>query len=89
MSAAVADLPRTAARSEQLIAASERATHDPFTEVDWDQPIDDSAFHRYWGCSWISTVEGPEDDVEGSGLLEGERVKREIREKGLREGERR
>ncbi len=45
MSAAVADLPRTAARSEQLIAASERATHDPFTEVDWDLPIDDSAFH--------------------------------------------
>ena len=36
MSAAVVDLPRTAARSEQLIAASERATHDPFTEVDWD-----------------------------------------------------
>ena len=37
----------------------------------------------------VVAVEGPEDDVEGSGLLEGERVKREIREKGLREGERR
>lgn len=38
-------LPRTAARSEQLTAASERMTLDPFTEVDWERPIDDSAFH--------------------------------------------
>lgn len=39
------DMPATATRSEQLIAASERATHDPFREIDWDIPIDDSAFH--------------------------------------------
>ena len=38
-------MPATAARSEQLVAASERATHDPFSEVDWDTPIDDSAYH--------------------------------------------
>ncbi|HEX7133438.1 MAG TPA: diiron oxygenase [Iamia sp.] len=38
-------LPRTAARSVKLIAASERTTLDPFTEVDWDVPIDDRAFH--------------------------------------------
>ena len=38
-------LPRTAARSVRLIAASERTTLDPFTEVDWDIPIDDRAFH--------------------------------------------
>jgi hypothetical protein len=39
------DLPRTSARSEQLIAASQRATKDPFTDIDWDLPIDDSAYH--------------------------------------------
>ncbi len=39
------DLPRTAARSHQLVAASERTTLDPFREVDWSLPIDDSAFH--------------------------------------------
>ncbi len=39
------DMPTTAARSDQLIAASERSTHDPFDEIDWDTPIDDSAFH--------------------------------------------
>jgi hypothetical protein len=38
-------LPRTAARSRQLVAASERTTLDPFVEIDWDAPIDDSAFH--------------------------------------------
>lgn len=38
-------LPKTAARSAQLVAASQRTTLDPFTEVDWDIPIDDSAFH--------------------------------------------
>ncbi len=37
--------PRTGLRAEQLIAASERQTHDPFREVDWTLPIDDSAFH--------------------------------------------
>jgi len=38
-------LARTARRSIQLIAASERTALDPFTEVDWDAPIDDSAYH--------------------------------------------
>ncbi len=37
--------PRTGLRAEQLIAASERQTHDPFREIDWTLPIDDSAFH--------------------------------------------
>ncbi len=39
------DLPRTAARSHQLVAASARTTLDPFCEVDWSIPIDDSAYH--------------------------------------------
>ena len=43
--ATTTDLPRTAARSHQLVAASERTTLDPFREVDWSIPIDDSAFH--------------------------------------------
>ena len=38
-------LTQTARRSSQLIAASERTTLDPFTAVDWDVPIDDSAYH--------------------------------------------
>lgn len=38
-------MPRTAARSSQLVAASSRTTLDPFLEVDWSLPIDDSAFH--------------------------------------------
>lgn len=38
-------LPRTARRSAQLVAASERTTLDPFVEVDWSVPIDDSAYH--------------------------------------------
>jgi hypothetical protein len=38
-------LPRTAARSQQLVAASQRTTLDPFEYVDWTVPIDDSAFH--------------------------------------------
>ena len=37
--------PRTAARSRQLVAASERTTIDPFTEIDWSVPIDDEAYH--------------------------------------------
>jgi hypothetical protein len=40
-----APMPRTAARSRQLVAASERTTLDPFREIDWSVPIDDSAFH--------------------------------------------
>jgi hypothetical protein len=40
-----APLPRTAARSHQLVAASTRTTLDPFTYVDWTVPVDDSAFH--------------------------------------------
>jgi len=35
----------TALKARQLVAASQRTTLDPFTEVDWDLPIDDRAFH--------------------------------------------
>ena len=38
-------LSRTATRAMQLVAASDRMTLDPFTEVDWDIPIDDTAYH--------------------------------------------
>lgn len=38
-------MPRTAIRSRQLVAASERTSLDPFREIDWSLPIDDSAFH--------------------------------------------
>jgi len=38
-------LPRTAARARRLVAASQRATFDPFEHVDWTTPIDDSAYH--------------------------------------------
>ncbi len=38
-------LVQTDRRSGQLIAASERTTLDPFVEVDWSTPIDDSAYH--------------------------------------------
>lgn len=41
----VAAMPRTAARSRQLVAASERMTLDPFSEIDWSVPIDDSAYY--------------------------------------------
>jgi hypothetical protein len=44
-SATTPALPRTAARSQQLVAASERTTLDPFKEVDWSIPLDDRAFH--------------------------------------------
>jgi len=44
-------LPRTATRSAQLVAASGRMTLDPFTEIDWDVPIDDSAYHL--PASWL------------------------------------
>lgn len=45
MTSILLDMPDTAARSQQLIAASERNTLDPFGEIDWNTPIDDSAFH--------------------------------------------
>ncbi|HUF99653.1 MAG TPA: diiron oxygenase [Ilumatobacter sp.] len=45
MTTIVAELPRTAARAEQLTAASTRMTLDPFEQIDWSIPIDDSAFH--------------------------------------------
>jgi hypothetical protein len=41
----VLELPRTATRSGQLIAASERTTLDPFVEIDWEQPLDDTAYY--------------------------------------------
>ncbi len=37
--------PSSAARAEQLIVASRRHTHDPFEEIEWNVPIDDSAYH--------------------------------------------
>lgn len=40
-----ATMPRTATRSAQLVAASERTTLDPFVDVDWSVSIDDSAYH--------------------------------------------
>lgn len=45
MNTLLLSMPNTAARSEQLVAASERATHDPFTEIEWNIAIDDSAYH--------------------------------------------
>jgi hypothetical protein len=38
-------LPDTAHKAKRLVAASERATYDPFTTIDWSQPIDDTAYH--------------------------------------------
>lgn len=37
--------PRTTLRAEQLIAASERQSLDPFRDIDWSLPVDDSAYH--------------------------------------------
>ncbi len=42
---ATSTLPRTAARSQQLVAASAKTTLDPFRDVDWSVPVDDRAFH--------------------------------------------
>lgn len=41
---ALADTP-TSARARQLIASSARLTLDPFQDVDWERPLDDSAYH--------------------------------------------
>jgi hypothetical protein len=38
-------LPQTAAKAEKLVAASQRATYDPFTTIDWSVPVDDTAYH--------------------------------------------
>jgi len=60
----VATLPRTAARAAQLVAVSERSTHDPFREIDWATPVDDSAFHLppellgiYGTAAWAQMTE--------------------------------
>jgi hypothetical protein len=45
MATSTLPMPKTAARSRQLVSASARATIDPFTEIDWTVPVDDSAFH--------------------------------------------
>ncbi len=37
--------PRTAERARQLVSASARRSFDPFQEIDWEVPIDDTAFH--------------------------------------------
>jgi hypothetical protein len=34
-----------ASKADRLIAASEKHSYDPFSEIDWDRPIDDSAYH--------------------------------------------
>lgn len=34
-----------AEKATRLVAASERQSYDPFTEIDWDVPLDDSAFY--------------------------------------------
>jgi hypothetical protein len=59
-----APLPRTSARSHQLVAASQRTTLDPFEYVDWTVPIDDSAFHLppeilplYGTPAWLAMTE--------------------------------
>ena len=36
---------RVAAKADKLIAASERASYDPFTYVDWSRPLDDSMYY--------------------------------------------
>lgn len=58
------NMPRTAVRSEQLVAASMRGTHDPFVEIDWSIPIDDSAYHLppemlslYGTSAWFDMAE--------------------------------
>jgi hypothetical protein len=45
MTTSLLEMPATSARSTQLIAASERATHDPFTEIDWEIALDHSAYY--------------------------------------------
>lgn len=45
MTTQLLDMPATAARSEKLIAASERGTHDPFQEVEWEIALDNSAYY--------------------------------------------
>jgi hypothetical protein len=51
-------LPRTATRSAQLVAASERTTLDPFTEVDWSLPLDDGAY--YLPPEWLPLYGTPQ-----------------------------
>ena len=40
------DQNRTAAKAAQLVAASERLTLDPFTDVDWSIPVEDDATYH-------------------------------------------
>lgn len=51
-------LSRTSARSAQLIAASERNTLDPFTEIDWELPLDDGEF--YLPQQWLPLFGTPQ-----------------------------
>ena len=64
-------LPRTARRSAQLVAASERTTLDPFVDVDWSVPIDDSAYHLppewlplYGTPAWEAMTEPERDRLQ-------------------------
>ena len=43
--ATTTDFGRTAQRAAQLVAASERLSFDPFRDIDWDVPLDDSQYH--------------------------------------------
>src|SRR3954454_10278300 len=36
---------KTATKAERLTAASARNSYDPFTEIDWDRPLDDDHYH--------------------------------------------
>src|SRR3954471_724361 len=41
----VGGMQTTARKAHQLVAASARSTLDPFVDVDWSVPIDDSSYH--------------------------------------------
>src|SRR3954453_11322869 len=45
MASVTIPMPETAAKAEKLVAASQRATYDPFTTIDWSVPVDDTAYH--------------------------------------------
>ena len=51
-------LSRTSARSAQLIAASERNTLDPFTEIDWELPMGDRDY--YLPQQWLPLFGTPQ-----------------------------
>ncbi len=42
--------PRTTAHAARLVAASAAKWHDPFTEIDWTRPMDDSSYYLPPAC---------------------------------------